>query len=254
MEISGEIEFRNLTFKYPEASSPTLRGITLNVPRGKTLGILGRTGSGKSTLTNLLVRVWDPSPGELFIDGTDIRKIPLAVLRRDIGYVPQDNFLFSTTLEQNIGFGASEFSREDVVQVAEIAGVRDDIEAFPDGFDTVIGERGVTLSGGQKQRVTIARALIKDPKILILDDCFSAVDTETEEKILESLRDVRQGRTTILISHRISTLKEADEIIVLDDGEIVEQGDHAVSYTHLDVYKRQGYLPCLRKLENPYWR
>lgn len=140
--------------------------------------------------------------------------------------MPQDNFLFSTTLEQNIGFGASEFSREDVVQVAEIAGVRDDIEAFPDGFDTVIGERGVTLSGGQKQRVTIARALIKDPKILILDDCFSAVDTETEEKILESLRDVRQGRTTILISHRISTLKEADEIIVLDDGEIVEQGDH----------------------------
>src|SRR5690606_33947180 len=128
LEISGEVECRNWTFKYPEASSPTLRGITLNVPRGKTLGILGRTGSGKSTLTNLLVRVWDPSPGELFIDGTDIRKIPLAVLRRDIGYVPQDNFLFSTTLEQNIGFGASEFSREDVVQVAEIAGVRDDIE------------------------------------------------------------------------------------------------------------------------------
>lgn len=243
LEISGEIEFRNLTFKYPEASSPTLRGITLNVPRGKTLGILGRTGSGKSTLTNLLVRVWDPSPGELFIDGTDIRKIPLAVLRRDIGYVPEDNFLFSTTLEQNIGFGASEFSREDVVQVAEIAGVRDDIEAFPDGFDTVIGERGVTLSGGQKQRVTIARALIKDPKILILDDCFSAVDTETEEKILESLRDVRQGRTTILISHRISTLKEADEIIVLDDGEIVEQGDHeslvAAGGLYAEIHRRQ---------------
>lgn len=241
--IAGQIEFRNLTFKYPDAISPVLRGITLKVPQGMTLGILGRTGSGKSTLTDLLVRVYDPSPGELLIDGTDITKIPLAILRRDIGYVPQDNFLFSASLEQNIGFASCEFRREEVEQAAERAGVKDDIEGFPEGFDTLIGERGVTLSGGQKQRVTIARALIKDPRILILDDCFSAVDTRTEERILRSLRDVRRGRTTILISHRISTLKEADEIIVLDEGQVVERGDHeslvAAGGLYAEIHGRQ---------------
>lgn len=224
--IEGQIEFRNLTFKYPDAASPALCGITLTIPKGMTLGILGRTGSGKSTLTDLLLRVYDPSPGELWIDGIDITKLPLATLRRDIGYVPQDSFLFSTSIGGNIAFAGDEFSREEVEQAAELAGVRDDIQEFPDGFDTLIGERGVTLSGGQKQRVAIARALIKDPRILILDDCFSAVDTGTEEKILRSLRGIRRGRTTILISHRISTLKEADEIIVLDEGRIIEMGNH----------------------------
>jgi ATP-binding cassette subfamily B multidrug efflux pump len=241
--IHGQIEFRNLTFEYPDATSPVLRGITLQVPQGMTLGILGRTGSGKSTLTDLLVRVYDPSPGELLIDGMDITKIPLAILRRDIGYVPQDNFLFSTSIGQNIGFASCEFSREEVEHAAELAGVKDDIEGFPEGFDTLIGERGVTLSGGQKQRVTIARALIKDPRILILDDCFSAVDTRTEERILKSLRDVRQGRTTVLISHRISTLKEADEIIVLDEGQVVERGDHeslvAAGGLYAEIHRRQ---------------
>jgi ATP-binding cassette subfamily B multidrug efflux pump len=241
--IHGQIEFRNLTFEYPDATSPVLRGITLQVPQGMTLGILGRTGSGKSTLTDLLVRVYDPSPGELLIDGMDITKIPLAILRRDIGYVPQDNFLFSTSIGQNIGFASCEFSREEVEHAAELAGVKDDIEGFPEGFDTLIGERGVTLSGGQKQRVTIARALINDPRILILDDCFSAVDTRTEERILKSLRDVRQGRTTVLISHRISTLKEADEIIVLDEGQVVERGDHeslvAAGGLYAEIHRRQ---------------
>ncbi len=241
--IEGRIEFRNLTFEYPDATSPVLRGITLEVPQGMTLGILGRTGSGKSTITDLLVRVYDPSPGELLIDGIDITKIPLAILRRDIGYVPQDNFLFSTSIGQNIGFASCEFPREEVEHAAELAGVKDDIEGFPEGFDTLIGERGVTLSGGQKQRVAIARALIKDPKILILDDCFSAVDTRTEERILRSLRDVRLGRTTILISHRISTLKEADEIIVLDEGQVVERGDHeslvAAGGLYAEIHRRQ---------------
>lgn len=241
--IKGKIEFRNLTFKYPNATSPVLSGINLIVPEGMTLGILGRTGSGKSTLTDLLLRVYDPSPGELLIDGTDITKIPLATLRRDIGYVPQDNFLFSTTIGRNIAFASDGFSREQVEHAAELAGIKNDIQEFPDGFDTLIGERGVTLSGGQKQRVTIARALIKDPRILILDDCFSAVDTGTEEKILKSLRNVMRGRTTILISHRISTLKEADEIIVLDDGCVVEMGDHdslvAAGGLYAEIHERQ---------------
>ena len=223
--IEGEIEFRNLVFQYPETTSPVLDGITLRIP-GHDLRCAWSTGSGKSTLVDLLLRVYDPFPGELFIDGTDIIRIPLSILRRDIGYVPQDDFLFSTSVGKNIAFASDEFTREEVEHAAEVAGVADDIRGFPEEFDTLIGERGVTLSGGQKQRVTIARALIKAPKILILDDCFSAVDTRTEERILKSLRDVRQDRTTILISHRISTLKEADEIIVLDEGRVAEKGDH----------------------------
>ncbi len=241
--IEGRIEFRNLAFRYPEATSPVLDGIALCIPAGMTLGILGRTGSGKSTLVDLLLRAYDPSPGELLIDGIDITKIPLSILRRDIGYVPQDDFLFSTSVGRNIAFASDELTREEVEYAAELAGVADDIREFPDEFDTLIGERGVTLSGGQKQRVTIARALIKDPKILILDDCFSAVDTGTEERILKSLRDVRQERTTILISHRISTLKEADEIIVLDEGQVAEQGDHeslvALGGLYAEIHERQ---------------
>ena len=241
--IEGEVEFSNLTFQYPDTLSPVLDGVSLRIAPGMTLGILGRTGSGKSTLTDLLLRVYDPSPGELFIDGIDITRIPLAVLRRDIGYVPQDNFLFSTSVFQNIAFAGCEFTLEEVEHAAELAGVADDIRGFPEGFDTIVGERGVTLSGGQKQRVTIARALIKDPRILILDDCFSAVDTGTEERILKSLRDVREGRTTILISHRISTLKEADEIIVLDEGRVIERGDHesllALGGLYAEIHERQ---------------
>ena len=241
--IEGQIKLMNLTCKYPDATSPVPRGTTLQVPQGMTLGILGRTGSGKSTLTDLLLRVYDPSPGELLIDGIDITKIPLGILRRDIGYVPQDNFLFSASIGQNIGFASCEFSGEEVEHAAELAGIKDDIQGFPEGFDTLVGERGVTLSGGQKQRVAIARALIKDPRILILDDCFSAVDTRTEERILSSLNGVMQGRTTILISHRISTLKEADRIIVLDEGQVVEMGDHeslvAAGGLYAEIHRRQ---------------
>lgn len=242
-ELEGEVEFRNLVFAYPGESEPVLRNIDLKIPAGRTVGILGRTGSGKTTLVNLLLRLYNPGPGELLVDGIDINKIPLAVLRRDIGYVPQDNFLFSTSVRGNIGFASDDFSIEEIERAAEVAGVAGDVRGFPQGFDTVVGERGVTLSGGQKQRVAIARALVKNPRILILDDCFSAVDTETEERILRSLRGIMRERTTILISHRISTLKEADEIIVLDGGRIVERGNHeslvAAGGIYADIYERQ---------------
>jgi len=242
-ELEGEVEFRDLVFAYPGESEPVLRNIDLKIPAGRTVGILGRTGSGKTTLVNLLLRLYNPGPGELLIDGIDINKIPLAVLRRDIGYVPQDNFLFSTSVQGNIGFASDDFSIEEIERAAEVAGVAGDVREFPRGFDTVVGERGVTLSGGQKQRVAIARALVKNPRILVLDDCFSAVDTETEERILRSLRGIMRERTTILISHRISTLKEADEIIVLDGGRIVERGNHeslvAAGGIYADIYERQ---------------
>ncbi|MDI7246377.1 MAG: ABC transporter ATP-binding protein [Bacillota bacterium] len=241
--LGGEVEFRNLSFTYPGESEPVLRNIDLEIPAGRTVGILGRTGSGKTTLVNLLLRMYNPPPGGLFVDGIDINEVPLGVLRRDIGYVPQDNFLFSTSVKGNIGFASDDFSSEEIEGAADVAGVAGDVRGFHQGFDTVVGERGVTLSGGQKQRVAIARALIKNPRILILDDCFSAVDTETEEKILRSLRRIMRERTTILISHRISTLKEADEIIVLDDGRIAERGDHeslvAAGGIYADIHERQ---------------
>ncbi|MEW6229535.1 MAG: ABC transporter ATP-binding protein [Bacillota bacterium] len=242
-ELKGSLEFRNLTFGYPGKGEPVLKNIDLEIPAGRVLGILGRTGSGKTTLVNLLLRLYNPGPGEILVDGIDINKIPLAVLRRHIGYVPQDNFLFSTTVSRNIGFANDSFTPEEIEQAAGWAGVVGDIREFPQGFDTVVGERGVTLSGGQKQRVAIARVLIKNPRILILDDCFSAVDTETEEKILCSLRHIMRERTTILISHRISTIREADDIVVLDEGRIVERGDHdslvAAGGIYADIYEKQ---------------
>ncbi len=241
--LKGEIDLRNLVFAYPGKGQPALRNIDFRIPAGRTVGILGRTGSGKTTLVNLLLRLYNPGPGELLLDGVDINKVPLAVLRRDIGYVPQDNFLFSTSVRGNIGFASDSFSDEEIEMAAEFAGIAEDVREFPKGLDTMVGERGVTLSGGQKQRVAIARALVKNPRILILDDCFSAVDTETEEKILSSLRRIIHERTTILISHRISTLKEADEIIVLDEGQVAERGDHeslvAAGGIYADIYERQ---------------
>ncbi|HCX79956.1 MAG TPA: ABC transporter ATP-binding protein, partial [Firmicutes bacterium] len=184
-----------------------------------------RTGSGKTTLVNLLLRLYNSPPGQLFIDGIDINEIPLTLLRESIGYVPQDNFLFSDTIANNIGFAGS-YSQSEIEEAARLAQVYDNIVEFPNKFETMSGERGVTLSGGQKQRVSIARALIKDPKILILDDCLSAVDTQTEEKILQGLRRIMKGRTSIIISHRISTVEDADEIIVLEGGAIAERGTH----------------------------
>lgn len=223
-KLKGKIEFRNLNFSYPDGTS-ALKNIDIRLEQGKTLAIIGRTGSGKTTLVNLLLRLYNPQPGQLLVDGIDINRIPLQVLRENIGYVPQDNFLFSDTIANNIGF-AGQFSSEQIEDAARLAQVYDNIIEFPDKFQTMSGERGVTLSGGQKQRVSIARALVKNPAILILDDCLSAVDTHTEEEILRGLRKVMKDRSSIIISHRVSTVKDADEIIVLEQGKIIERGSH----------------------------
>ncbi|MDW7730315.1 MAG: ABC transporter ATP-binding protein [Bacillota bacterium] len=232
--LNGDLEIRNLHFSYPDGTE-VLKDINIILHRGNTLAIIGRTGSGKSTLANLLLRLYDPPDGRIFIDNTDINQIPLEVLHRDIGYVPQDLFLFSTTLHENIAFADESYSREQVEEAARLAQIYDNIIEFPQKFDTISGERGVTLSGGQKQRMTIARALIKNPALLILDDCLSAVDTETEEKILKELHRFMSGRSTIIISHRVSTVQDADEIVILDQGRIIEKG------THEELLKADGF-------------
>ena len=224
--ITGAIEFRNVSFRHPGAERSTLENISLTVPAGTTLAIVGYTGAGKSTLVNLLPRLMDVTEGELLIDGKDIRKIPLSVLRSHIGYVPQETFLFSETIAENIRYGVDGGNEAGVREAAEIAQLGKDVTDFPRGYETILGERGITLSGGQKQRTSIARAVMRAPKILILDDALSAVDTYTEEEILKRLRGVMKGRTSILISHRISTVKEADLIIVLNEGRIAERGTH----------------------------
>ncbi|OGO76986.1 MAG: multidrug ABC transporter ATP-binding protein [Clostridiales bacterium GWB2_37_7] len=225
-DLIPSIEFKNLSFTYPDALQPALANINLKVEAGKTLAILGRTGSGKTTLVNLILRMYNTEEGQLAIGDHDINTIPLKTLRESIGYVPQDNFLFSTTIRDNIAFSNMNMDIEKIEQATRFAHVHDNIMEFPLKFDTILGERGVTLSGGQKQRVSIARAIAKDPRILILDDSLSAVDTKTEEKILNGLKQVMKNRTSIIIAHRISTLKEADEIIVLDEGKIIEKGTH----------------------------
>jgi ATP-binding cassette, subfamily B, multidrug efflux pump len=229
-EIKGEIEFRNLTFSYPTTKGgerpAALRNINLKIRKGSTVAVVGATGAGKSTLINLIPRLLDAASGQVFIDGRPIRDYPLQQLRAAVGYVQQESFLFGDTIANNIAFGAESAAREDIVCAAEQSALRADVEAFPNQFDTLIGERGVTLSGGQKQRTALARAIIRNPKILILDDSLSAVDTYTEETILGHLRKIMRGRTTILVSHRISTVKDADHIVFLHDGEIVEEGTH----------------------------
>lgn len=242
-ELNPSIEFKNLSFTYKGANHPTLSNIDLKIEEGKTLAILGRTGSGKTTLVNLILRMYNVEEGQIAIGGHDINAIPLKTLRESIGYVPQDNFLFSTTLKNNIAFSNIDMDMEKVIQSTKFAHVYDNIMEFPQQFDTILGERGVTLSGGQRQRVSIARAIAKDPKILILDDSLSAVDTKTEEKILDGLKQVMENRTSIIIAHRISTLKEADEIIVLDEGKIVEKGTHKeliiLNGLYNSIYKKQ---------------
>lgn len=224
--INGDIHINDLTFTYPDSEVPALKNINLTVKKGQTLGIIGKTGSGKSTLVNLLVRLYNVKSGEININGHDINKIPLSVLRANIGFVPQDSFLFSTNIAENINLGLEALDMERVYQSAKDADIYDNIMDFSNKFETVVGERGVTLSGGQKQRTSIARALIKDPEILVFDDCLSAVDAKTEVKILQSLKKIMKDKTSIIISHRISAVKDADLIIVLDDGKIIESGLH----------------------------
>jgi ATP-binding cassette, subfamily B, multidrug efflux pump len=223
--VRGEIEFRGVSVVYPAGAA--LRGVDLRIPAGATVAIVGATGCGKSTLVSLIPRLLDPSAGSVLLDGADLRTLSPQALRRHIGFVPQETFLFSATIAENIAFGVEKTTPDQIRRAAELAGLAADIESFPAGYETMVGERGITLSGGQKQRTAIARALLRDPRILILDDALSSVDTLTEELILRGLAAVMRGRTVILISHRVSTVRQADRIVVLEKGAIVEQGTHA---------------------------
>jgi ATP-binding cassette subfamily B protein len=224
-DIRGALRFEDVSFSY--AGEPVLRGVSFEVPAGKTVAVVGPTGSGKSSVVSLLVREYDPSDGCVLLDGQDIRRVPLTALRGAIGYVPQDGFLFSDTVRANIAFGRADATDEEILHACELAQFREALDEMPAGLDTLLGERGVNLSGGQKQRLTIARALVCDPRILILDDALSSVDTHTEERILRGLRSFMRERTSVLISHRVSTVSHADQILVLNDGRIVERGTHA---------------------------
>ncbi|MGE0929578.1 ABC transporter ATP-binding protein [Peijinzhouia sedimentorum] len=233
-EVKGAISFQNVSLVYPDSGIKALNNISFEIGEGESIAIIGTTGSGKSTIANLICRMYDPSEGEILVDGQSIKDYSLPSLRGQIGYVPQDVFLFSDTIANNIAFGKDDISKDEVLQASENADLAENISRFPNGYETRLGERGITLSGGQKQRVSIARAIARDPKILVLDDCLSAVDTKTENAILNSLKGVMQDRTTIIISHRVSSAKLADKIVVLDDGRIIEQG------THKQLMKKNG--------------
>ncbi|ARV05414.1 ABC transporter [Polaribacter sp. SA4-10] len=237
--LEGNVTFKEVTFTYDDTNITALKNISFSVKTGETLAILGKTGSGKSTIIELISRLYDTKIGTVFLDNTPIKEANLDNVRSQIGFVPQDPFLFSDTIENNIKFGKEDATEEEIINAAKNAAVHDNIIEFTNGYKTILGERGVTLSGGQKQRVSIARAIIKNPKILIFDDCLSAVDTETEEKILSNLEKVSKNKTTFIISHRVSSAKNADKIIVLDQGEIIQQG------THNQLIKQEGYYKNL---------
>jgi ATP-binding cassette subfamily B protein len=242
-DLNGSIQIKNLTFQYPDGDQPVLKNISFDIKKGEMVGILGRTGSGKSSLVDLLLRIYNLNEDQVFIDGHDIMKLSIKSVRETIGYVPQDNFLFSDTIINNIGFAYDKPDEDLIIESAKLADVYENVMGFKEQFQTILGERGVTVSGGQKQRISIARALAKNPEILILDDSVSAVDTKTEEAIISNLHRVRKGKTTIFIAHRISTVKKMDKIILLDQGELVAMGSHKelmkTSALYQDMVKRQ---------------
>ena len=244
--IGGDIEFKNLTFRHPGAEYDALVDVSFKINRGENVGLIGKTGSGKTTIVDLILRTYNVPDGTVFIDGYDVNDIPIKTVRKFSAYVPQDNFLFSDTIENNIAFATDGGTRDDVIAAARLSDVHGNISEFTEGYDTVLGERGVTVSGGQKQRISIARALMKDASILILDDSVSAVDTKTERVIIENLRATRKGKTTILIAHRISTVENMDKIIFVDDGRVVAVGSHAELYDTCPDYKT---MVELQKLE-----
>ncbi|MDE5680615.1 MAG: ABC transporter ATP-binding protein/permease, partial [Lachnospiraceae bacterium] len=244
--VRGDIEFRNLTFRYPDGEYDALKNVSFTIKAGENVGLVGKTGSGKTTLVDLILRTYNVPDGTLFVDGHDVNDVRIRDLRAFCAYVPQDNFLFSDTIEHNIAFGVEKYSTGSIVQAARLADVDSNIKEFQQGYGTILGERGVTVSGGQKQRISIARALMKDAPILILDDSVSAVDTKTEAAILENLRSSRQGKTTILIAHRISTIEKMDKILFIDDGELVAVGTHDELYADCPAYQR---MVELQKLE-----
>ena len=244
--VRGDIEFRNLTFQYPDGEADILKNVSFTIHAGENVGLVGKTGSGKTTLVDLILRTYNVPDGTLFIDGNDVNDVKIRDLRACCAYVPQDNFLFSDTIENNIAFGVEKRDSRAVVQAARLADVHSNIKEFQKGYSTILGERGVTVSGGQKQRISIARALMKDAPILILDDSVSAVDTKTEAAILENLRTARQGKTTILIAHRVTTIEKMDKILFVEDGELVAMGPHEELYASCPEYRK---MVDLQKLE-----
>ncbi|WP_348713362.1 ABC transporter ATP-binding protein [Tenacibaculum sp. 190524A05c] len=245
--IDGEITFKNVSLTYDDTNITALKDVSFSVAEGETLAIMGKTGSGKSSIVNMIARMYDATEGTVLIDGKPIKDLNLDDVRDQIGFVPQDPFLFSDTIENNIKFGKDDATEEEIITAAKNAVIHENIVGFTDGYQTILGERGVTLSGGQKQRTSIARAIIKDPKILVFDDCLSAVDTETEERILSNLEKVSKNKTTFIISHRVSSAKNADKIIILEDGKIIEQGTHNQLITKEGAYKNLYEQQLLEK-------